>query len=145
MHWRADSNCQNWMSPQIIMYPKCLWSILSKTTTISGPPGRVTALEVIAKTDTTITVSWQRPTLTGRRDYFYRVFFSSLLGRLSLARDSLEDRWSRVEFTVDGLIPNTLYIIRVTTHNGVSDQDLDNALSRVAEVSSRTAEGSEHF
>ena len=49
---------------------------------------------------------------------------------------------SAVMFTVTGLIPFTSYIIRVTTHNGVSDQDPDNTNSRIAEVSNRTEEGS---
>ena len=53
------------------------------------------------------------------------------------------DGSSTVTFTLTSLVPLTQYIIRVTTHNGVSDQDLDNADSRMCEITTVTREGGE--
>ncbi len=47
-------------------------------------------------------------------------------------------------YTVTGLVPFTSYIVRVTTHNGVSDQDPNTHL-RMCEVSNMTVEGGTRF
>ncbi len=42
-----------------------------------------------------------------------------------------------------GLLPNTRYSIRVTSHNGVSDQDTENEALRQLIIQVKTAEGGE--
>jgi hypothetical protein len=109
------------------------------------PPSACTNIEVIARADTTITVRWNQPKTTGRTDYFYRVFHSDPdnIGEFILARNNLMDRRATVTFTVANLTPFTPYIIRVTTHNGVSDLDPDGANSRICEIPGITEEGGE--
>jgi hypothetical protein len=109
------------------------------------PPSACRNIEVIARADTTITVSWNQPTTTGRTDYFYRVFHSDPvnIGEFILASNNLIDSRATVTFTVTNLTPFTPYIIRVTTHNGVSDLDPDGANSRMCEISGTTIEGGE--
>ena len=111
----------------------------------SEPPSGITDLETTARNDTTITVRWRRPTITGRNDYFYRVFHSDPdnIGEFILAIDNLVNMGEAVTFTVTRLTPFTAYIIRVSVHNGVSDQDLENDNSRISESSNKTMEGSE--
>ena len=72
------------------------------------------------------------------------VFYSDM-GEFILAIDNLVDRGEVVTFTVTELTPFTAYIIRVSVHNGVSDQDPGNANSRVSESLNKTMEGSEYL
>lgn len=48
-----------------------------------------------------------------------------------------------VSYTVNGLRPFTLYTIRVTAHNEVSDQDTENEALRQVTIQTRTEEGGE--
>lgn len=107
------------------------------------PPGACTNLQVITRTDTTVTVRWSRPATTGRSDFFYRIFHSDPenLGQFKLTRDHMINHSRAVTFTVTDLVPNTPYIVRVSTHNGVSDQDVDNFESRICKISAMTMEG----
>ena len=109
------------------------------------PPSAPRDLQIVTSTDTTVAVIWRRPITTGRDDYFYRVFHSDPdnIGEFILARDNLVDRRTVVIFIVTGLTPSTPYIIRVTTHNGVSENDAKNANSRMVDISGMTAEGGE--
>jgi hypothetical protein len=109
------------------------------------PPSACTNIGVTARANTTITVSWNQSSTTGRPDYFYRVFHSDPdnIGDFILARDNLMDRGATVTFIVTNLTPFTAYIIRVTTHNGVSDLDPDGANSRMCEISGTTTQGGE--
>ena len=106
----------------------------------SEPPGVCTDLQVTARANTTIAIRWRAPTTTGRDDFFYRILHSDPdnIGRFKRTANNVTDT---VTFTVTGLDPNTPYIIVVTTHNGVSDQDMENSDSRMCEVSTMTLEG----
>ena len=117
----------------------CFWLLLFPHT---EPPSAIIDLRVADTTDTTITITWNWPTTTGRSDFFYRVFQSdpNQLGRFILSRDNLVDQGSTVRYEVTGLIPFTSYILRVSVHNGVSDLDPDRAGGRVSEVIARTQE-----
>ena len=100
------------------------------------------------RTDTAITVSWTPPATRGRGDFSYEVHHSdpeNLGGDFIRAHDDNLVDGNAEMFAVSGLVPFTSYIIRVTTRNGVSDQDADNAISRMAELSSKTEEGSEYL
>ena len=102
---------------------------------------------MISRTSTAIIVSWTRPTTTGRPDFFYRVQHSdpnNVEQFIITVDDNLRDSGNEVTYTVSGLVPFTNYIVRVTTHNGVSDQDPDSHL-RQCEVTNRTVEGSKLY
>ena len=102
----------------------------------------------MTRTDTTITVSWTPPATRGRGDFSYEVHHSdpeNLGGDFIRAPDGSLVDGNADRFTVTGLVPFTSYIIRVTTRNGVSDQNADNANSRIAELSNKTEEGSEYL
>ena len=47
-------------------------------------------------------------------------------------------------FTVENLRPDTTYSITVSVHNGVSDQDPDNAGNRECSVAATTIQGSKY-
>ena len=96
---------------------------------------------MISRTSTAINVSWTRPTTTGRPDFFYRVQYSdpNNVGQFITVNDNLRDSGNEVTYTVSGLVPFTNYIVRVSTHNGVSDQDPDSHL-RQCQVTSMTRE-----
>ena len=109
----------------------------------SEPPSEVSNLVVVSSTDTTITLRWTRPLTTGRSDFFYKVFYSDpdSIGDFISSEDNLVTNSGTVTYEVTGLVPFTSYILQVTTHNGVSDQDPDNSHLRVQDVSSSTMEG----
>ena len=72
---------------------------------------------------TTITVRWDRPEIIGREDLYYNIFYSEdnqtfiqHNPRPYIKQDVV------VDYSLSGLKPLTLYIIRVTVENGVSDQ-----------------------
>ena len=62
------------------------------------------------------------------------------IGEFITDNDSLTSSSTIVHYTVSGLIPLTSYIVRVTTHNAVSDQD-PNIQLRMCEISNMTLEG----
>ncbi len=90
---------------------------------------------MISRTDTII-IRWSRPAITGRNDFFYRVLHSDPdnIGEFITENANFRDDSSVVTYTVTGLVPLTPYKVRVTTHNGVSDQDPNTHL-RMCEVS----------
>ena len=58
-----------------------------------------------------------------------------------VVNNNLVDSRASVSYVVsNGLIAFTSYIFRVTTHNGVSDQDPDGHL-RIREITTTTMEG----
>ena len=100
------------------------------------PPIEVRNLEVVSSTNTTITLRWTRPLITGRSDFFYRVFYSdpNSIGDFISSEDNLVTNSGTVTYEVTGLVPFTSYILQVTTHNGVSDQDPDNSHLRIQDI-----------
>ena len=107
-----------------------------------GPPTACTDLGVQSRTDTTVVVTWVRPEVVGRTDYFYRVNVSDPERVCAFNRHNSNyiDRLLRPTYTVSPLVPHTSYVIRVSVHNGVSDQDPNGHL-RICEVEVMTLEG----
>ena len=111
-----------------------------------GPPTACTDLMVDSRTNTTVVVTWRRPTVTGRPDYFYRVEVSEVdlsdprVNAFNEHNSNLVNRNIQPTYTVSPLVPHTFYVIRVSVHNGVSDQDPDGHL-RFCEVVVMTLEG----
>ena len=94
-----------------------------------------------------IVVRWEAPDEPGRTDYYYSVS-RSIPGDLSnfqTLEDRLTNTASIVTFPVTNLVPFTDYIIRVSVHNGVSQNDSANDQLRVHKITARTDEGSECF
>ena len=77
--------------------------------------------------ENSITVRWNRPAITGREDYYYNIHHSNPDLPGSFIKHNSNPYISSspiLQYTVSGLRPLTNYTIRVTVHNGVSDQDL---------------------
>ncbi|CAI8041854.1 Ephrin type-B receptor 3 (Fragment), partial [Geodia barretti] len=88
------------------------------------PPSAPGSLS-LSPQQSSITVRWSAPAdLGGRRDLYYQVEISdpdnlgSFTGTVFLSG-------STTSRTISGLRPHTQYCVRVTSHNGVSDQDPD--------------------
>ena len=109
------------------------------TISSSGPPSACTGLTVDDRRtrDNSITVGWNRPAITGREDYYYNIHHSNpdLPGNFIKHNSNPYISTSSIlQYTVSGLRPLTNYTIRVTVHNGVSDQDLAGEEKRWCEV-----------
>ena len=94
---------------------------------------------------TSIAVNWSSPTETGgRSDLYYQVEYSDPenLGGFTGAVYLNELTTSH---TFTALRPYTSYCIRVSVHNGVSDQDPYRSQSRIVEDCTMTPEDSECF
>ena len=92
---------------------------------------------------TSITVHWTQPAdLGGRSDLFYQVKHSNPDKFGSFITDTYDLSGTATSYTVTGLTPYTQYCVRVTAHNGVSDQDPDGTYLRTVEECVRTTEGS---
>ena len=109
----------------------------------SAPPSHVQGLQTTTVTSTSVTVRWTRPEVTGRSD-FYTLQYSDfdIIGEflpavpLMIVNSALS-----VSRSITGLQPYTTYTIRVISHNGVSDQDTENAALRIVTIQVRTKEG----
>ena len=91
-----------------------------------------------------MTVTWTRPEVTGRSDFYYTLQYSDPdnIGEFLPANPiKIVNSALSVSHTVTGLQPYTTYTIRVTSHNGVSDQDSENAALRIVTIQVRTLEG----
>ena len=107
------------------------------------PPSAPRNLRLNEQT-TGIAVRWSSPTETGgRSDLYYQVEYSdpdnfgSFTGTVYL-----DGSGESTSHTFAALRPYTSYCIRVSAHNGVSDQDPDRSQSRMVEECTRTLEGS---
>lgn len=92
-------------------------------------------------TDSSISVSWTVPVYLGERhDLFYTVEYSDPdnVG-VMLEMDCSDSGCLRdTRCTITDLRPATKYVVRVTAHNGVSDQDAGGALARQKQVTFMT-------
>ena len=107
------------------------------------PPSEPREVSLNPQTNS-ITVSWRRPAdLGGRSDLFYQVEHSDPddFGSYITDTDNLNGSPSRPSYTVTGLRPYTQYCVRVTAHNGVSDQDPCGTHLRTVEECVRADEG----
>ncbi len=106
----------------------------------TAPPGPVRNLLTTTITSTSVSLSWTRPEVTGRDDFYYSIEYSDPnTGSFILSSGNYVN--SAFSYTVPNLRPNTPYTIRVTTHNGVSDQDTENEALRRVDLPTRTGEG----
>ena len=110
----------------------------------SAPPGPVRDLQVALLTSTSVTVRWTRPEVTGRPDFYYTLQYSDPdnIGEfLPAIPMRIMNSALSVSHTITGLQPYTTYTIRVISHNGVSDQDTENAALRIMTIQIGTLEG----
>jgi len=104
----------------------------------SRPPTAVRNLRVTNITNDTIIIEWDPP-LVGSPVLYYVVEHSD--------PDDISKYIHRTEnltatyYILDRMIAFTTYIIRVSVHNSVSDQDPENAAQRIVEISNRTEQG----
>ncbi len=110
---------------------------------ITAPTGPVKNLRTTTITSTSVSLSWTKPEVTGRDDFYYSIEYSDPdTGSFILSNGNYVNSALAVSYTVPNLRPNTPYTIRVTTHNGVSDQDTENEDLRRVDLSLiRTVEG----
>ncbi len=122
----------------------CYWQCLSwDDPPLTAPPGPVTDLKTTANTSTSVTLEWTRPEVTGRDDFYYTYqiidrdhILPDTPRRLSFTASS-----PTITYTEDRLRPVTPFTFRITTHNGVSDEDKENAALRKVELVVKTKEG----
>ena len=108
----------------------------------TAPPGLVINLHTTNISNNSVSLSWTRPEVTGRDDFYYSIEYSDPnTGSFILSNGSYVNSALTVSYTVPNLRPNTPYTIRVTTHNGVSDQDTENEALRRVDLPIRTGEG----
>ena len=94
-----------------------------------------------SNTSTSLTVEWSTPSYLGERDdLYYTVEYSDPdnVG-VMLTMQCGEGCLTGTSCTVTGLQPATTYVVRVTAHNGVSDQNAGGALARQEEITLMTA------
>ena len=101
------------------------------------PPTAMSNLRVTRTTSTSITIRWT-PVRTGRPDYYYVVEHSD---PDDISKYIHQDEVKSNRYVLDNLRADTIYIIRVSVHNGVSDQDPENADDRMVTIRARTTEG----
>ena len=91
-------------------------------------------------TSTSLGMRWSTPAYLGERDdLYYIVEYSDpdkvgVMHEMQCGRGCLTD----TSCTVTGLRPATTYVVRVTAHNGVSDQDAGGALARQEKITLTT-------
>ncbi len=108
-------------------------------TPLSDP---VRNLHVTTTTSTSVTLLWTRPEVTGNGLYYFIVYSDpDDTGSFILSNGNYVNSALTVSYTVPNLRPNTPYTIRVTTHNGVTDQDNENEALRRVNLPIRTLEG----
>ena len=95
---------------------------------------------MISVTSTDVKVEWKRPNLTGRADFYYRVYYRELTSFSGITLGRYVNNSDYVDYTIGGLRPSTQYVIRITVHNGVSDQDVENEQSRMCETVASTTD-----
>ena len=103
-----------------------------------APPGGCVGVDVILMRATTITIAWDKPEVTGREDYYYTVYYKQLTALSGNTTSPYVNTSDRVEYTVTDLQPSTEYLFRVSVHNGVSDEDIGNEVSRSCQVVAST-------
>ena len=101
-----------------------------------APPTAVRNLSVVSSSETEVVVRWEAPDELGRTDYYYSVSRSipDDIGNFQTLNDRLTNTASNVTFRVTNLVPFTAYMIRVSVHNGVSQNDSANDQLRISAV-----------
>ena len=97
---------------------------------------------MVAESPTSLLASWSLPSQTGgRSDLYYRVEHSDP-DNLGSYTGTVYKSGGSTSHTFTGLRPYTQYCIRVSAHNGVTDQDPDGGHLRIVEECIRTSEDS---
>ena len=107
------------------------------------PPSPPENLTIVAHSPREITATWSPPTDNGGRiDLYYEVKLSDpqTLGKFTPSKFLSN---TTTTYTFSSLTPFTAYCVRVTAHNGVSDQDTDRTHLRTVESCTETPEGGE--
>ena len=104
-----------------------------------APPSAVQNLRIDAVSVNAVSLAWDRPATPGRRDLQYSVAISdpNQVG-VFLPLRVLLDTSSTVVLPVTGLSPDTTYMFKVTTQNGVSQFDAGNDALREVQVTGST-------
>ena len=91
--------------------------------------------------DTGAVLQWRNPPhCGGRTDCYYRI---SINNGPAVRHDPTNFNFNALEtYTANNLQPDTTYSITVSIHNGVSDQDADNAKLRECQIVVTTIPGS---
>ena len=97
-------------------------------------------LEHIDITESSISIRWDHSAYLGERDdVYYTVEYSDPDSvRVMLLMQCTDGCLSGTVCTVTNLRPATEYAVRVTAHNGVSDQDEGGALARQIQITVET-------
>ncbi len=128
----------------MILMNYCYWQCLSwDDPPLTAPPGPITDLKTTANTSTSVTLEWTRPEVTGRDDFYYtyQIFDPDHILPDTPRRLSFNASSPTITYTEDRLRPVTPFTFRIITHNGVSDEDKENAALRKVELVVKTKEG----
>ena len=93
----------------------------------------------------TIAITWERPLITGRDDFYYNIHytdpdFPGEMGFIQHNHNPFIKDSPLAQYSLSELRPLTNYTIRVTVHNGVSDQDPGGKEERMCQVSTTTGD-----
>ena len=97
-------------------------------------------LQQVSSTDSSLSISWDPPISNGgRSDLYYQVHYSDPdnVG-VMLEAECGAGCLTGTSCTISGLRPATTYVVRVSAHNGVSDQDQGGALARMTSFTLQT-------
>ena len=103
------------------------------------PPSECQRIKIISIEEQSVSLSWKRPVIIGRDDFYYAVKYSD--GE-TVESNPVVNLRREVHYFIDGLKYATEYTITVTVKNGVSDQDPENKHLRRCELRLKTQEGS---
>lgn len=111
---------------------------------ILEPPSRCTELEVYATSESSISIQWKRPNTIGRPDLYYKILYSDphKPEEFMAAEEHLVNMSLMATYTITNLLPSLNYRLKVTVHNGVSDQDFANNHLRECIVTASTSHSS---
>ena len=106
-------------------------------------PSKVVNSQSTSQSNTTITISWERPDDGGRNDLYYIIEYRSQGSLDSFIRAGRREDTGVMDYTytIRNLEPDTNYLITVTAENGVSDQEPDLRGTRTVEIQALTREG----
>ncbi len=139
LEWHVLVSSKKTLVFPLIRYWQCLsWD----DPPLTAPPGPVTDLKTTANTSTSVTLEWTRPEVTGRDDFYYtyQIFDPDRILRDTAVRLPYTASSPKITFQVTSLRPVTPFTFRITTHNGVSDEDKENAALRKVELVVKTRE-----
>ena len=129
-----------WTCMQIFVLIKCMMTLLF----FSAPPPRIPECTVSQSFDTAVTIQWTTPAnCGGRTDCYYQIEIKFNDGSPKQHSPGFRPN-TQETYTIDNLQPDTTYSITVSIHNGVSDQDSDNARFRECTIVNKTLQGSKY-